>query len=77
MGPTARYALRCLLWGIAAANSSLITVAVAGDPITANAGIVALLLGVGATLTYAGIGAAIPQVEPNIGNVLEDELLES
>ncbi len=57
----ARYALRCVLFGLAAA---LPVLAVDG---TWKQIVVA---GVGAALSYAGIGAAVPAVEPSIGKKL-------
>jgi len=71
MGPTARYLLRCILYGVAAAQASLLTVALASGGIDQNDGVIAILLAIGASLAYAGIGAAVPQVEPKIGNKLE------
>lgn len=57
----ARFALRCLLFGAAAA--------VAGAQAGAN-WTAALLAGATGALAYAGIGAAVPAVEPSIGKKL-------
>lgn len=69
MNATARYLLRCALSGVAAAQASLLTAALA-DGINGNDILIAGLLAIGAALAYAGIGAAVPQVEPHIGNEL-------
>ena len=72
MGATGRYLLRSILSGVAAAQASLLTAALATGGIDANDGLVAFLLAVGATLAYAGIGAVIPQIEPRVGNTLPE-----
>jgi len=57
----ARYALRCLLVGVAAA----VPLWVSGQDWKQIVG-----SGVIAALAYAGVGAAIPAVEPSIGKKL-------
>lgn len=57
----ARYALRCVLYGLAAAVPLLAT----------NGSWRAIVVSaVGGALAYAGIGAAVPAVEPQIGKKL-------
>ncbi len=70
MGQTARYLIRTALFGIGSANAALLTALYADQAI--NGRFIALLvsLGVGSALAYAGIGAAVPQVEGGIGNKL-------
>jgi hypothetical protein len=63
-----RYALRCSLFGIAGAVGSL-QQALPG--ISGDEAVEAGLLGIGAALAYAGIGAASGAVEPFIGNKME------
>lgn len=60
----ARYALRCVLVGVSAVVAYLVANGF-------DAWAESLLAGASAALTYAGIGAALPQVEPFIGNKLE------
>lgn len=61
----ARYALRSALFGV----SSAVTLLTASLPdISGGEGMAAGLAFITGALTYAGIGAAFPQVEPNIGN---------
>lgn len=62
----ARYALRCVLFGISGFLISL----QAADPIDWGAAMNAGITGAIAALAYAGIGAAVPAVEPNIANKL-------
>lgn len=57
----ARFVLRCVLVGVATAVGS----AQAGAGWAA-----ALLAGAAGTFAYAGIGAAVPAVEPSIGKKL-------
>lgn len=57
----ARYALRAVLVGVASLCSSLLA-----DADWKRA----ILTSVLATLAYAGIGAVVPAVEPNIGKKL-------
>lgn len=64
MSATARYVLRCVLTGVAASVSSLVT---AMPGFTVDDAIMAALLGILAALSYAGIGAASSAVEPSIG----------
>lgn len=70
MGKTGRFLLRTALTGIAAVQASLLTVALSSESFSTNDFVVAGLLGLGASLAYAGIGAAVPQVEPHVGNEL-------
>lgn len=70
MSPLARMALRCALTGAFTANGILIA---ALPGISANDLTYAALTGLGSALAYAGIGAAVPQVEPHVGNKLESE----
>lgn len=67
MNATARYVLRCVLSGVSAAASSLLT---ALPGISLDDAVQAGLLGVIFALAYAGIGAASANVEPNIGRTL-------
>lgn len=64
MSPTATYAVRVFLTGVAAAASSLLT---ALPGITGDDLIGAVLLGLVFGLSYAGIGVASSNVEPNVG----------
>jgi len=68
MGSTARFALRAGLTGFAAANASLLTVALKAGAIGLFDFAIAGIIGFGAALAFAGIGAAIPQVDGSIGN---------
>ena len=69
---TARYVLRCVLVGVAVAASSLQASAY-GSSIDQGEVINAVLAAIVGALAYAGIGAASPQVEPNIGNTMDDD----
>ena len=60
----ARYALRCVLVGLAAFLTAL---QAAGTDAWLNA----LIGGAVAALAYAGIGAAVSPVEPFIGNKMQ------
>lgn len=62
----ARYVLRCFLFGVSAVLVSL-QASGYGSDITQPELIDALIAGGIAALAYAGIGAAVPAVEPNIG----------
>ena len=62
----ARYALRCVLFGIAAAVAS-IQASGYGSGISSDELVNALLVAVSAALSYAGIGAVSKSVEPSIG----------
>lgn len=68
----ARFALRATLFGVAATNASLLA-SITGSSLTWNEAAFAFLTGVSTGLAYAGIGAAVPQVEPNVGNKLDKE----
>ena len=59
----ARYALRCVLVGLA---SFLTALQAAGMDAWLNC----LIGGAVAALAYAGVGAAVPQVEPYVGKEL-------
>jgi len=61
-----RYALRCTLFGVSAFLVSL-QAAATGSSLTGSEAVYALIAGGIAALAYAGIGAASPNVEPNIG----------
>lgn len=63
----ARYALRSTLVGISGLLVSL-QASSAGSDLTRGEVLQALLAGALAALSYAGIGAASPAVEPNIAN---------
>lgn len=67
---TARYVLRCVLFGVSAVLVSL-QASSAGSDLSQGEVVQALIAGGIATLAYAGIGAASPAVEPNIGNTRE------
>ena len=62
---TARYVLRAFLFGV---SGFLVALQAHGTPIDTNGLIESLIAGGLAGLAYAGIGAAVPAVEPNIGN---------
>jgi hypothetical protein len=63
----ARFALRSALVGLAVFLTSL----QASLPFEGGDLVPALLAGVLAALAYAGIGAAIPAVEPRVGNKMD------
>ena len=63
----ARYVLRCVLFGVSALLVSL-QASSAGSELESGEIVQALIAGGIAALAYAGIGAAVPAVEPNIGN---------
>lgn len=68
----ARYALRCVLFGLAAALFSL-KASASGSDLTSGEALNALLdFGIGA-LGYAGIGAASKSVEPSIGRKVDGD----
>lgn len=68
--PAARYALRigvmAALAGLAALKSNI------NDGLTASETVEVLYLTLGAGAAYAGLGAAVPAIEPFIGNKKED-----
>ena len=67
---TARYVLRGLLFGVWGLVTSLVASSTGSDLETSewrNA----VFAGVLGALAYYGVGAASPQVEPNIGNKRE------
>ena len=61
----ARFVLRCVLFGVSA---FLVALQAQGTPVTFEAVWSSAIAGGIAALAYAGIGAAVPAVEPNIGN---------
>lgn len=63
MNAQARYLVRVALFGIGAANAALLTGLYAGEALDQRFILVLVSLGVGSALSYAGIGAAVPQVE--------------
>ncbi len=68
---TARFVLRCMLFGVSAFLVSLQAAAQAsgaGSALNGGDVVNALIAGGIAGIAYAGIGAAVPAVEPNIGN---------
>ena len=67
---TARYVLRCFLYGVMAFVVSL-QASSTGSDLESSEWRNAVLAGVIAALAYAGIGAAVPAVEPNVGNKRE------
>lgn len=69
--PTSRYVLRCFLFGVSALLVSL-QASASGSALDNNEILLALIAGGIAALTYAGIGAAVPAVEPLIGNKRDD-----
>lgn len=71
MGPTARYVLRCLLVGVATLAGSL-QASGYGSSLDQAELVNGVLAAVVAALAYAGIGAAVPVVEPNVGNKLDN-----
>lgn len=66
----ARYVLRCILFGVSAFLVSL-QASATGSDLTGDEVLYAAIAGGIAALSYAGIGAASPAVEPNIGNKRE------
>ena len=66
----ARYALRCVLFGVSALLVSL-QASSAGSDLTRGEVIQALITAGIAALSYAGIGAASASVEPSILNKRE------
>jgi hypothetical protein len=68
--PESRYALRivvmALLAGLAALKSNIT------DGLTSSEAVEVLYLTLGAGAAYAGLGAAVPAVEPFIGNKKDD-----
>ena len=64
---TARYVLRCVLFGVSAFLVSL-QASSSGSDLTQGELIQAVIAFGLAGLAYAGIGAASPAVEPSIGN---------
>ena len=67
---TARYVLRCFLFGVSALLVSL-QASSAGSDLESGEIVQALIAGGIAALAYAGIGAASSSVEPSIGNKRE------
>lgn len=67
--PTARYVLRVFLVGVGAFCASL-QASSYGSGLDQAEIVNALLGAVVVALAYAGIGAAVPAVEPNIGNTM-------
>lgn len=70
MSVYARFVLRAALSGAFASNGVLLS---ALPGITGGDALLALFTGIGSALAYAGIGAAVPQVEPHVGNKLQGE----
>lgn len=68
----ARFVLRCVLAGVLTASGALSAALVDGG-LTAIEGVVVSNAFIGGALTYGGFGAALKQVEPNIGNKMEGE----
>ena len=64
---TARYVLRCFLFGVAALLVSL-QASSTGSDLESSEILQAFIAGGIAALAYAGIGAASTAVEPSIGN---------
>jgi hypothetical protein len=75
MNSTTAFGLRCLGTGLFLGNAVLLAV-VATAEITQDHLILAGLTGLQGALAYAGIGAAVPQIEPRIGNKSEEVLEE-
>lgn len=67
MSATSRYVLRCFLFGLSAFLVSLQASALGSSLNQTEVLNAAIAAGI-AALAYAGIGAASPSVEPNIGN---------
>ena len=67
---TARYLLRAFLVGVAALVVSL-QASATGSDLEPSEWRNAIFAGILAALAYAGIGAAVPAVEPSIGNKRE------
>ena len=63
----ARFVLRCFLYGLAGFVVSL-QASSTGSDLESSEWRNAVIAGVLAGLAYAGIGAAVPAVEPSIGN---------
>jgi len=73
MSPNIAYLLRSVGTGLFLGNAVLLAV-VATAEITQDHLILAGLTGLQGALAYAGIGAAVPQIEPRIGNKSEEVL---
>lgn len=71
MSPTARYVLRCFLFGLSALLVSL-QASSSGSDLQSSEVLQAFIAGGIAALAYAGIGAASARVEPEIGKVEND-----
>ena len=65
-----RFALRSALVGLAAGVASLQASSLGSDLTQAEL-ITAVLAAFSAALSYAGVGALIPQVEPSVGRKME------
>ena len=63
----ARFALRAVLVGVLAGLAVLKT-ALGDGSVNWSEAVEILYLALGASAAYAGIGAAVPSVEPSIGN---------
>lgn len=69
---TARFILRAFLVGVASFVVSL-QASSTGSDLEPSEWRNAVFAGVLAALAYAGIGATVPAVEPNIGNKMDDQ----
>ena len=73
MNPVTAFALRSVGTGLFLGNAVLLAVVATAEN-TQDHLILAGLTGLQGALAYAGVGAAIPQVEPRIGNKSEEVL---
>lgn len=69
---TARYVLRGILFGLSGFVVSL-QASSTGSDLEPTEWRNAILAGIVAALAYYGIGAAVPAVEPNVGNKMDDQ----
>ena len=76
MNPILAFFLRCIGTGLFIGNGLLLAAIAATGEITKEHLILALLTGLQGALGYAGIGAAVPQIEPRIGNKSDEVLAE-
>lgn len=68
----ARYVLRCVLVGLAGFLTAL-QASATGSDLESSEWRNAIIAGALAALAYAGIGAAVPAVEPSIGVKKDDQ----
>lgn len=72
MSATMAFLVRSIGTGLFVGNAILLAATAKGE-IDNKTILLAVLTGIQGALTYAGIGAAIPQIEPKIGNKITDK----